>query len=150
MLALAGLVGLVLHQPWLAPGLGPTLLVLSGPPDEPAAQPRNVLVGHAVAVLAGYAALLATGLRHTPAGLTTELTSRRVAAAALALALTALLLRLLSCTQPAAGATALVVGLGLLTTVVELAAVLLSVVLVLTVTSALSLLLAGRHRPTPG
>lgn len=144
VLALAGVVGLLLHQPWLFPGLGPTLLVLAGRPDEPAAHPRNVLVGHLVAVAAGWTALLATGLRSTAATLTDDLTGQRVAAAALALAATALVLHLLRCDQPAAGATALVVGLGLLTTPGELAALVLSVVLVLAVATALPLLLGSR------
>ncbi|HEU0101344.1 MAG TPA: HPP family protein [Mycobacteriales bacterium] len=140
VLALAGLVGLVLHQPWVFPGLGPTLLVLTGQPTDRAAAPRHVLVGHGVAVLAGSAALAVTGLRGVSAGLTTELTGRRVLAAGLALGLTALVLHALDCPQPAAGATTLVVSLGLLTTPVELATILLSVVLVLAVSSAATLL----------
>src|SRR4051794_9215799 len=66
-LALAGLVGILLRQPWLFPSLGPTIMVIVETPGERAAHPRNVLVGHIVAVAAGGGARLGPGPRAAPA-----------------------------------------------------------------------------------
>ncbi|MDQ3326835.1 MAG: HPP family protein, partial [Actinomycetota bacterium] len=66
VLAAAGAVGIALKQPWLFPSLGPTLMVIAETPREPAAHPRNVLVGHLVGLGAGLIGLLVTGLRSHP------------------------------------------------------------------------------------
>lgn len=137
-LAVAGLVGLGLGQPWLFPSLGPTLMVLAETPDQPAARPRNVLVGHAVGVAAGYLALLVTGSVDAPPVIETGIGPATVVAAALSVALTALVLQLLGTPHPPAGATTLIVSLGLLTSPLELATILLSVALVTLVGTALA------------
>ncbi|MER7113512.1 HPP family protein [Saccharomonospora azurea] len=58
------------------------------------------------------------------------LTGARVGAAALSVAVTALVLRLLDCPHAPAGATTLIVSLGLLTSAGELLAIAVGVVLV--------------------
>jgi hypothetical protein len=135
-IAVAGIVGILLHQPWLFPSLGPTIMVILETPAEPAAHPRNVLVGHVVGVAAGWIALLVTGLRTAPSAVQDGLTGPHVVAAVVALALTVLVLQLFRLPHAPAGATTLIVGLGILRTPGELAVMVVSVVLVTLLASA--------------
>jgi len=136
VIAVAGLVGLVLHQPWLFPSLGPTIMVILETPGEPAAHPRNVLVGHVVAVAAGWLALVVTGLRTAPSAIEQGLSLPHVIAAVVALGVTVLVLQVLRLPHAPAGATTLIVGLGILKTPGQLAVMVLSVVLVTLLASA--------------
>ena len=144
-LAVAGLVGVLLHQPWLFPSLGPTLMVILETPSQPSAHPRNVLVGHAVGVAAGFLALVVTGLRTAPSVVQAGPDGRRVAAAVIALAVTVLVLQLLRTPHPPAGATTLIVGLGILKTPGDLAIIMLSVVLVSLIATAANVVAAVRQ-----
>lgn len=85
-------------------------------PLPPECTVRNVLVGHWVGILTGLAALEAFGLRALPPAVTHGLDASRVAAAALSVAITAAVLRLIRCPHAPAGASTLIVSLGLLTT----------------------------------
>lgn len=60
---LLGLVGIgaVLHEPVLIPPLAASAALVHSAPTLPLAQPRSVLVGHLMGVVAGYAALLLVG-----------------------------------------------------------------------------------------
>jgi hypothetical protein len=145
-LALAGLVGVLLRQPWLFPSLGPTIMVIAETPGERAAHPRNVFIGHVVAVAAGWLALLVTGLRYGPSTIEAGLDRRRVAAAVIALVVTVVVLQLLRTPHAPAGATTLIVGLGILKTPGGLAVIVLSVVLVTLVASGANILAAVRQR----
>lgn len=115
-------------QPFLFPSLGPTAFLLFYTPQAPSASPRNTLAGHLVGVLAGYAALVAFGLTDAgPAG--THVTAARVGAAALSLGLTAGVMAWLRVPHPPAGATTLIISLGLLTHPPQLAVLMLAVAL---------------------
>lgn len=135
-LGVAGLVGILLHQPWIFPSLGPTLMVLLETPGEPAAHPRNVLVGHVVGVAAGYLALVLTGLRTAPSVVQAGLDGRYVASAVIALAVTVVVLQVLRMPHPPAGATTLIVGLGILKTPRDLVVIVLAAVLVTLIATA--------------
>jgi CBS-domain-containing membrane protein len=127
VVVLAGLVGLAVHQPWLFPSLGPTLMMFFEQPTSASSRPRDALIGHAVAIVAGLLALEAFGLRTHPSAVQEGLTGARVAAAALSLGLTTLVLALLRSPHPPAGATTLIVSLGILTTTVQLGTMALAV-----------------------
>jgi hypothetical protein len=64
-------------------------------PRAPESSPRNTLIGHAVALLAGYGFLLVCGLTDHPPVIQEGVTVPRVIAAAGSLAVTALVLLLL-------------------------------------------------------
>jgi hypothetical protein len=145
VLALAGLVGVALHQPWIFPSLGPTLMVIAETPRQPSAHPRNVLVGHVVAVAAGWLALAVTGLRNAPPVVQAGLDARYVISAVIALAVTVLVLQLLKMPHPPAGATTLIVALAILHTPGQLAVIVLSVVLVTLLASAANVLASVRQ-----
>jgi hypothetical protein len=129
-LAAAGAIGLLVQQPWIFPSLGPTIMVMAETPAQPAARPWNVLSGHLVGVVTGYLALLVTGLSQAPPATQQGLTVPRIVAACLSLAVTALVLQILHLPHPPAGATTLLVSLGILTTPIQLLTIVLSVLLI--------------------
>lgn len=144
-LAVAGLIGLALEQPWLFPSLGPTLMVLAETPRQPTAHPRSVLAGHLVGIGAGYLALVVTGLTDHPPVIEEGLTGPRVVAACLSVALTAFVLQSIRCPHPPAGATTLIVSLGLLAEPAQLLTMVLAVVVVTLVAVGLNLVTGVRQ-----
>ena len=120
---------LVTHSPFVFPSLGPTAFLFFYTPTAPSASPRNTVVGHAIGVLAGYFSLAATGLTMAGPAFTVGVTWPRVIAAALSLGLTAGLMVLLKSPHPPAGATTLIISLGLLTKPLQLFILMVAVVL---------------------
>lgn len=121
-LALIGLLAWRTGQPLLFPSLGPTLMLVVEAPTQPSSRPLNVAVGHFVGLGAGYLAIAATGLLGAPPVTEAGVSGPRVLAAALALGVTTAVLRLVGRSHPPAGATTLIVALGLLDSPAELAA----------------------------
>ena len=103
------------HSPFVFPSLGPTAFLFFYTPTAPAASPRNTIIGHAVGIVAGYFSLVVTGLTVAGPALSVGVTWPRVIAAALSLGLTAGVMVLLRAPHPPAGATTLIISLGLLT-----------------------------------
>lgn len=145
VLATVGVVGLLAHQPLLFPSLGPTAMLFFDSPRQKSATPRNTLIGHGVAILAGASCLALFGLTDHPPVLQEGITAHRIAAAAASVALTVLVMRLLNCSHPPAGATTLIISLGLLTSALELATTFIAVILVTALGVTLNRLL-DRHR----
>ncbi len=112
LVLLAGLGALLLHKPLLFASLGPTAFELAEMPGQRSARPYNVLVGHLIGVLAGFAGLALTGAWHTPSITAGPVTMDRVAAATIAALLTVLGTLLARATQPAALSTTLVIATG--------------------------------------
>jgi CBS-domain-containing membrane protein len=146
VLALAGAVGLASKQPWLFPSLGPTVMLACQAPDHPSSQPRTAAVGHIVgiAVGAGFLALFRlTDLPPAPVG---GLTTGYVLAGALSVAVTTLILALLHCEHPPAGASTLIVSLGILTSARDLAVMVGAVLLVVAAGWGFNFLLGVRPK----
>lgn len=109
----AGLLGLAVGQPWLFPSLGPTAFLQAESPEQPSASFRATVIGHAVGLAAGFAAVHAFGLAAEPGVMATgHLTPARVGAATLAVALTMFGKTLLGAPHPPAAATTLLLALG--------------------------------------
>ncbi len=118
------------RTPFVFPSLGPTAFLLFFTPLAPSASPRTTLYGHAIGIVCGFGALLLTGLHHAAPALATGVDAHRVLASALSLAATGAGMVLFRCAHPPAGATTLIVSLGIVThpfhlVVVEAAVVLL-------------------------
>ncbi|HEX6535006.1 MAG TPA: HPP family protein [Gemmatimonadaceae bacterium] len=126
-IALMAVVALVTREPFVFPSLGPTAFLFFYTPLAPAASPRNAMLGHLVGALSGWVSLAAFGLLHAGPATATGVDAARVGAAALSLGLTSGLMVLLRAPHPPAGATTLIISLGILHTpkhlVVLLAAV---------------------------
>ncbi len=117
------------REPFIFPSLGPTAFLLFYTPTNPAASPRNTIVGHAVGVGAGYLGLVIFGLTNDPPALASEVSTGRIGAAALSLALTSAVMVWLRAPHPPAGATTLIVSLGILREPEQLAILMLAVVI---------------------
>jgi hypothetical protein len=139
-LGICGLIGRAAKEPMLFPSLGPIILVMLDMPLSPQARPRSSLLANAGALLAGYASLAMFGLLHAPSVIDQGVTTSRIGAAAVSLALTGLVAHLLKATHPPAGATTLIVSLGLLKTPHQLV---LMFVAILVVTAVSWLVNAG-------
>jgi hypothetical protein len=113
LVLIVGLIGLAVGRPWIGPSLGPTIMLATMSPAHPTARAWNVLAGHLGGLSAGLAAVIVTGAQNAPIVLQTgELTAPRVAAAAIAVALTAAIGIVLRASHPPAAATTLLVALG--------------------------------------
>jgi CBS domain-containing membrane protein len=136
--ALCGLAAYLFKQPMLFPSLGPSALLFFEQPTAPESSPYNAVVGHLIGILAGVTAIAVFGLLDAPSVLEAGVTLARVGAAALSVALVALALPPLGASHPPAGATTLLVSLGLLDQPRQLAWILAGVLLLTTVALALN------------
>lgn len=130
-IALMSLLALVTRQPFVFPSLGPTAFLLFYTPDAAAASPRNTFAGHLIGALSGYLALVVFGLLNAGPALATGVDAARAGAAGLSLGLTAGLMVWLKVPHPPAGATTLIVSLGILSRPDQLLVLMLGVVLLL-------------------
>src|SRR5215471_9917465 len=128
-IGLMSTLALITGSPFIFPSLGPTAFLFFYTPRAPSASPRYTLVGHTIGVLAGYFSLVVTGLTTAGPALAVGVTWPRVIAAALSLGLTSGLMVLFKSPHPPAGATTLIVSLGLLTKPWQLLVLLIAVVL---------------------
>jgi len=145
-IGLMAVLALVTGSPFIFPSLGPTAFLFFYTPLAPSASPRNTLVGQTIGVLAGYVSLLITGLTAAGPALAVGVTWPRVIAAALSLGLTAGLMVLCNSPHPPAGATTLIISLGILTKPWQLL-LLLAAVVVLTIQAFAINRLAGIPYP---
>lgn len=136
-LAVIGLLAWWTGQPLLFPSLGPTVMLLLDSPSQPSTRTPNILVGHGVGLLVGLFAITVTGLQGAPPVTEAGTSGPRVLAAALALALTTMVLHLVDRPHPPAGATTLIVALGLLDSPSELAAMCVSFLLLAVICAVL-------------
>ncbi len=129
-IALITFVTYLTDAPFVFPALGPTILMVFSHPMSSASAPRNIILGHLVGWLCGWGSLAVFGLLSNESILTTGATLPRVLAVGLSLALTSGILVLMNVEHPPAAATTLVISLGLMSSPVELAILMLAVLLV--------------------
>jgi CBS domain-containing membrane protein len=145
-IALLAVVAMVSHTPFVFPSLGPTAFLFFFTPRAPAATPRHTIYGHAIGIVCGYGALWLFGLQNAPPAMAVGVSGARVGAAALSLASTGAVMILLKAAHPPAGATTLIVSLGIVTRPPQLA-VLEIAVAVLTLQAIVINRLAGIDYP---
>lgn len=114
VLAVSGAIGMLLTTPWLFPSLGPTVMVLFGTPREKTARPLDAAVGHGVGIVAGVACLFLFGMNGKPSAVEAGLSLGYVLGGALSVAITAFVLHALKLQHPPAGATTLIISLGVI------------------------------------
>lgn len=120
---------LATDAPFVFPSLGPTAFLLFYTPMLAAACPRNTICGHAIGAAAGYLALVVFGLTGAGAALSAGVSGARIGAAALSLGLTSGVMVWARVPHPPAGATTLIVSLGILTEPWQLGVLMLAVLL---------------------
>lgn len=129
-MGVCGLAGYAVGQPLVFPSLGPTAYLFFETPLGERASVRNSLIGHGVALLVGAFSVLLFGLWGDPSVLQEGVTLARVGVAAFSVALTGAALLLVRASHPPAGATVLIVSLGLLDSVTQIVSLAAGVVLV--------------------
>lgn len=129
-LGCAGSIALVAHETMLFPSLGPTAMLFFARPLPPETSVGTTVVAHWIGIVVGLGCLLAFGLRGDGPAVVTGLTAVRVLAAGLSVAGTAAILRLVRAPHAPAGASTLIVSLGLLTSNEQLLMMAASVVVV--------------------
>ncbi len=146
-IAIMACVAVVTGAPFIFPSLGPTAFLLFFGPTTPPASPRNCLGGHLIGCAAGYLALVLFGLTHRGPALAVGVDCRTVGAAALSLGLTSGAMVWCRVPHPPAGATTLIVSLGILREPWQLGVLMLAVAL-LVVQGFVINRLAGVDYPT--
>lgn len=145
-IAALALLALVSSSPFVFPSLGPTAYLLFFSPLGKSSSPRNTIIGHAIGLACGYAAFALTGAGALPFGSHQGIFWPRILAAALSLSSTGALMVLLDVSHPPAGATTLIVSLGIISKPLEL--VIIEVAVFLLVAQALAInRLAGLRYP---
>ena len=145
-IALLAILALFTGNPFVFPSLGPTAYLLFISPLAEVSSPRNTILGHAIGLICGYVAFSLTGASNLPFGLHSAVYWTRVLAAALSLSTTGAFMVLLRASHPPAGATTLIVSLGIISKPKEL--VVIEIAVFLLVAQALLInRLAGVHYP---
>jgi CBS domain-containing membrane protein len=129
-IAILAAVAALTRQPFVFPSLGPTAFLLFYAALGAQAARRNVFCGHLIAVLVGYLSLVIFGLTTTPADLS-HITPSRIGAVTVCLCVTLALMVWLRVPHAPAGATVLIVGLGLMRTPGQLTVLMIAVVLMI-------------------
>lgn len=155
-IALLALLALATGSPFVFPSLGPTAYLFFFSPLAEASSPRNTILGHAIGLLCGYAAFALTAAYTPPFAVHGGVHLSRVLAAAFSLSATGAFMALFRVSHPPAGATTLIVSLGIISQPKELVIIEIAVVL-LTVQALAINRLAGipyplwsRRRSVPG
>ena len=130
-IALVSFVALVTQEAFIFPSLGATAFILFYVPMAQPASPRNTLCGHLINALMGLLCLYIFGLQGQPSAFATGVDLPRVGAAALSLGLTSCLMVVFRVAHPPAGATALIVSLGLMPNPAQLPILMAGVALLL-------------------
>lgn len=130
-IALVAFVALVTQEAFIFPSLGATAFILFHVPMAEPASPRNTLCGHFLGAAMGLLSLYVFGLQNHPSAFLEGVHGARVGAAALSLGLTGCLMVLFRVPHPPAGATALIVSLGLMPDPAQLPVLMAGVVILL-------------------
>ncbi len=128
-IGLLALLALLTGSPFVFPSLGPTAYLFFFSPLAEASSPRNTILGHAIGLICGYGAFALTVASSPPFGMHPGVQGARVLAAALSLSATGALMALFRVSHPPAGATTLIVSLGIISQPRELVIIEVAVIL---------------------
>lgn len=128
---LLSLLATITGSPFVFPSLGPTAYLFFFTPLGRSSSPRHAILGHAIGLICGYATYIVMGSHGFITAALSEVTWHEAMAAALSLAATGAIMVLLRVSHPPAGATTLIVSLGILTkpeylVIIEIAVILLT------------------------
>lgn len=112
--AILSLLAFATSTPLVFPSVGPTAYLFFFTPLVKSASPRNAICGHAIGIVCGYAALRITGAVASPIATHAGIYWPMIFSAAFSLSVTGALMILLRVSHPPAGATTLIVSLGLI------------------------------------
>jgi CBS-domain-containing membrane protein len=128
-IGLLAALGKISQLPFIFPSLGASAFLFFFNPTSASATPRNAIIGHALGAISGYIALLIFGLAAAPPSAVAGIDTTRVLALAFSFALAGALMIIFKAGHPPAGATALIVSLGIVSTPFKLIILMIAVVL---------------------
>ncbi len=128
-ISLMAVIAILLHSPFIFPSLGSTAFHYFSRQTAASASPRNAILGHTIGTVAGYFSLVVTGLATAGPAIANGVTWPRVIAVGLSLGLTAGLMIVFRSSHAPAGATTLIISLGILTRPSQLVVLMVAVVL---------------------
>lgn len=128
-----GLAAYFLKQPLLFPSLSPTVFIVFRQPLGEDCCPRNVIIGHFLALCVEVGMLYLFGLQSQPSVLQEGVTFPRVWAASFSVAITEALLLLIRRPHTPAGTTTLLASLGLFTTFSQFVSLMAGIVMIVVV-----------------
>jgi CBS domain-containing membrane protein len=126
---LLSLLATITGSPFVFPSLGPTAYLFFFAPLGRSSSPRHAILGHAIGLICGYCAYIAMGSHGFVTTALSKVSWHEATAAALSLAGTGAIMVLLRVSHPPAGATTLIVSLGILTKVEYLVIIEIAVIL---------------------
>lgn len=129
-IGLLALLAIATGVPFVFPSVGPTAYHIFFLPRAGSSTPRNTLIAHFIGLTCGYAAYRISGIPVSEVLAAGAFNWRPAIAAALSLSVTAALMIVLDASHPPAGATALIVSLGIITKPRYLAAIEIAVFVV--------------------
>lgn len=131
-IAIMAAVALITDEPFAFPSLGPTAFLFFYTPTAPTASPRNAIYGHAIGASVGYLCLVGFGLNDEGPATAVGVSFERVLAAGLSLGLTSFFMVLANAPHPPAGATTLIISLGVFTEFRHVVVLMIAVALITT------------------
>lgn len=130
LIGILGSLATLFKEPLLFASIGPTVIIVVHRPDMRYTRPRVIILGHGVAILAGVGGLLLFGLYGAPSAIIGGFDLQRIGATSFAMAVTGVFGEETSFYHPPAGATALLVALGILSSPVQLLSISIGILLV--------------------
>jgi CBS-domain-containing membrane protein len=115
-----GLLAYATQLPFLFPSLGPTAFLLFYKPMSETSSPRNTILGHLIGIVCGYLGLVVFGLIGSASAFDGGTSMQYIGSAAVALTLTSALTSWWKVEHPPAGATTLIISLGIMNTISDL------------------------------
>ena len=128
-IAIMSVIAMWSKNPFIFPSLGPTAFLFFYSPKLPASSPRNTFMGHFIGIVAGWLSLAVFGILDDGPAIITGVNMQRVFATGLSLGLTCAFMAIFVCPHPPAGATTLIVSLGLVSSIFGLFCMMLAVFL---------------------
>ncbi|MGC1782537.1 MAG: HPP family protein [Acidobacteriaceae bacterium] len=101
-------------SPFIFPSVGPSAYLFFFTPMAKSASPRHAILGHGIGLICGYLALMVTGAAAFPFSAHVGFHWQLILSAALSLSVTGAIMILLRVSHPPAGATTLIVSLGII------------------------------------
>lgn len=130
-IGLIAVIAQLTQQAFMFPSLGAMAFLLFYVPLSQSASPRNALTAHTIGAVVGWSCLTLFGLQEAPSVLIVGMDWWHAGAATVSLSITAGLMTFLRVPHPPAGATTLVVTLGLMPQLHQIVFLLFGVVLLL-------------------
>lgn len=144
-MVVVGIIAYGAHIPFLFPSLGPTTYLLFYKPESIDSSPKHAVLGHFVGAISGFIGLVAFGLVGATPDIAHNLSLAYVGSATIALVLTSVFMHWFKIDHPPAGATTLIISLGIINTAPEIGIMMLAVILLVAIGWACNNLIGIRY-----